>query len=124
MAGSVGDTTVEALSAGIGDALRSVIRFDPQGYEVLSVRDDVAAQYEDDEVEEIHRQQVFEVMHKQYRETLAQGAGRLEATVHLFECILVFRFLDGDGGVLVSVDRAGADVDDLVARCTDILESA
>lgn len=120
MAGEHGDRLVERLKGDVGDALRTVTRFGPGTYDVRFVRDDVDEAYPPDIAEEIHREQMFAAMHREYRERLFHAAGRLESTVHRFEHVAILRVLNGESGVFVSFDRDGSlDVEELCDRCRD-----
>ena len=125
MAGDRDDDLLGRLVDGIGDGLRTAALFDPDSYDVLFVRDDVAEAYPEDIAEEIHREQLFAAMHKNYRETLFSAAGTLDSTVHLFDDVVIFRVLNGDSGLFLSVDRTPSlDVDGVCALGRDAVDAA
>jgi hypothetical protein len=120
-----GDGLQAQLVDGIGDGLRTAALFDPDSYDVLFVRDDVADAYPQGTAEEIHREQLFAAMHKDYREQLFHAAGALDSTVHLFDDVVIFRILNGDSGLFLSVDRTPSlDVDGVCAFCRDVVDAA
>lgn len=112
----------EALGDEVGADLRTIGRFTPEEYDIVYQRDDVAARYTAEEIDEIHREQVFEWLNRPYIEELFDSVGELDCTTRWFDDIVVFLVLpDGDERALfVSVDRTdGLDADAVVACCLD-----
>lgn len=120
MAGHGRRDAVEELRREVGDALRAVAWFDPDGYEVLYFREDIAAKHDEDSIDDVYREQIFEVLNEDYRIDLFD-VGDPEGTVYLYADAYVLRYLTGSGGLFVSVDRADeVDLDGLVTRCDTI----
>jgi hypothetical protein len=103
-----------------GDAIRVIAEYDREGYEAQYVRDDVVAKIQ--EVgEEIHQDLVIQGMGTQYLEDLFQ-AGDLHCSVHRFDEVTAFHFVDEEfSGLFVSVD---SDADIPFATFTDTCHDA
>ena len=100
------DALVSDLRREVGDALRAVGTYDGEAYEVLSLRDDLATELDDDDFDAIRQGAVFDTLERDYYERLFSTVGAFEATVRQFERAVVVEVPTGDhGGVLVSLDR-------------------
>jgi len=88
----------------VGESLRSVARYDADGYEVLYLREDVDADYVSEELGEIYDDLVLSGLGTTRVESLF-NAGDLECTVYGFEDASVFHVVSGrESGLVVSVD--------------------
>lgn len=118
--GSVGDShsLVQELHAEAGDALRSVVRYGEDDYELLYVRENVDGIYTEDELDGIFTDLRLEGWG---RETLEDrfNAGRLECSISGFEEAMMFHFVTSDfDGALVTYDRhAGVNADSFLEVC-------
>jgi len=125
--GSGGETPAEALTEFlheyVGDHLRSVIRYDETGGEILYVRDDVADQYTDEEVEEIVRDVRLEAVQKAHQEDLYEH-GPLNATVRSFDDAVEMHLpRDETTGVAVALDgEVFAAHNTFLGRCMELME--
>lgn len=102
------ETSAEALTeflrARVGDHLRSVIQYDDAGADLLYVRDDVADEYTDDEVERVVRDVRLEAVEKPHQESLYEH-GPLDCTIRCFEDAVEMHFPhDERSGTAVALD--------------------
>ena len=114
---------VTAFREVVGDDLRAIGRFTVDDYEVVFERGDVESRYSHEEIDDIHREQVFEWLNRPYLEGLFDDVGELRCTTRWFDEIAVFIALpDGDDALFVSVDRSeGLDADAVVERCAELV---
>lgn len=86
--------------------LRSVIRYDQDGIEVMYLRDDVADQYSVSELEDTIEESRMESLSAPiYENTFSKGHGELECMVNWFENVIEMNFIVDDGiGVAVALD--------------------
>ena len=104
-----------------GDPVRVIAGYDDEGYDVQYVRDDVETKLRN-VAEEIHDELVIQGMGREYLEELFQ-AGELHCSVHRFDDVTAFHFIDEQfTGLFVSVDSA-ADVPlaTFTDTCRDVL---
>jgi hypothetical protein len=112
-----GDAIVSALREEVGDGLRAVAWFDVEDYEILYFRDDIDAKHDEEAIEDVYQEQLFEVLNEDYRIDLFD-VGDVEGTVYLYEQAYVLRYLSDDGGLFISVDRTDdVDLDGLIGCC-------
>ena len=105
----------------LGDDVRLAFRFEGESYETLHVRDDVSAQFTDEEFE--HRIQTL--MMKGLGDPPSDDSlfdfGHLDATLRFYDEVVVASFPDEDwSGVVVVADRAGSET---VERTLEGLEN-
>lgn len=87
----------------VGDGLRSVIYYDPEGYEVVFVREDVTG-YDDRTVEDIVTDLRADSYEQDIREDL-HGHGSVNCTVWVFEEAIEMHFVAGERrGLAVALD--------------------
>lgn len=93
------------LSESTGDLLRSVAYYDDEGYEVVYLRDDVADEYDEDEIDEAFEDVRLEALTKPRQEDLYTH-GRLECVVRCFSEAVEMHFdLTETTGVAAALDR-------------------
>lgn len=98
------DDLIEFLHTTTGSSLRTVLYYDSQKIEQLYVRDDVKDRYKGENINRIHREQVLENINKHYVENLF-NLGSLQSTTQRFDDAFVVRVMNGDAGLVISVDR-------------------
>jgi hypothetical protein len=104
MSGDGVDTLVGELRDEIGEAVRVVARYNRDGYDALYVRDDVQGRV-DTYGDDVHNDLVLQGVGKERLEDLF--GDDLVCSIHRFEELTAFRFVDGDTdfeGLFVSVD--------------------
>jgi hypothetical protein len=123
MSTSSAEALTEFLRDHVGNHLRSVIYYDEDGGEVLYVRDDVADQYTDDDVEQVVRDVRLEAVDKSHQEDL-YAHGPLNATVRCFEDAVEMHFPhDETSGTAVALDgEVFAIHNTFIGRCMDAME--
>lgn len=96
---SLEEQLVSACRAAVGDSLRSVVYFTPNGYEQVYLRSDLEAEADLDEWV-AHQREGFETP------TAYEGSelGDHQYTLDVFENGFATRVIDGDRGVLVTTD--------------------
>lgn len=120
-------TSAEALTTflrdRVGDNLRSVIYYDDDGGDVLYVRDDVADEYTETDVEEVVRDVRLEAVEKPHQEDL-YAHGPLNYTVRWFEDAVEMHFLhDETSGTAVALDREVFAIHDtFIGQCLDVMD--
>jgi hypothetical protein len=114
---------VTAFREVVGDDLRAIGWFTVEEYEVVYERDDVESRYSPEDIDDIHREQVFDWLNRAYLEGLFDDVGELRCTTRWFDEIAVFITLpDGDDALFVSVDRTeDLDADAVVARSAELV---
>ncbi|MFW5963502.1 MAG: hypothetical protein ACOCQM_01455 [Natronomonas sp.] len=103
------------------DSVRVIAEYDDAGYDVQYVRDDVEAKIQQ-VAEEIHDELVIQGMGREFLEELFR-AGDLRCSVHRFDDVTAFHFLEEQfTGLFVSVDSA-ADIPlaTFTDTCRDVL---
>lgn len=94
---------VQFLQEEINDNLRSVIHYDKDGYEVVYIQDDVAAEYTGDEIEKVIQDLGMEAFSKPLQESL-YAHGELRCTMRWFEDGIELNFLVSDSeGVAIGL---------------------
>lgn len=86
---------VQFLQEEINDHLRSVIHYDDDGFEVIYVRHDVAAEYTDDDINEVIQDLGMEAFGKPVQENLYDH-GELQCTMRWFDDGIELNFLASD----------------------------
>jgi hypothetical protein len=109
-----------------GEDLRSIITYDGDGHELIFLRDDVAAQYTDDELcEAIDGSRLESLYSPIYEDVYADDHGELQCLIQCFDDVIEINFALGDGeGAAVAIDAAAmedahgivADARSLIAR--------
>ena len=114
----------EFLKDCVGDHLRSVIYYDEAGGEVVYVRDDVADQYTDADIEQVVRDVRLEAVEKPHQESL-YAHGSMNATVRCFEEAVEMHFPhDEKCGTAVALDgEVFAIHNTFIGRCLDVMEA-
>lgn len=94
---------VDSLQSEIGEALRVVAGYDDDGYDVFYLREDVEPKLAE-RADEIHGELVLQGIGRGYLEDLF-AAGELHCSMHRFDEITAFHFVDEElSGLFVSVD--------------------
>lgn len=93
------------------DALRSIIKYDHEGVDIVYLRDDVADQYSEEEildaVDESRMQSLSAPLHE---EAFSENHGDLECMVNVFEHVVEMNFTLDDGvGAAVALDIEALD---------------
>jgi len=98
---------VDLLKREVGDDLRAVGRYDKEGYDVLYIREDVANEFSQEDIEEIHHEMVLKGLGNQHIESLFNDEV-LECSIYQFEDSVRLHFVNDDYlGYYVSFDYDG-----------------
>jgi hypothetical protein len=110
----------EFLHSQVDDGLRSVIYYEPEGYEVVFVRDDVDA-VADDDMGDLVTDLRADSYEQGIREDL-RGHGRLKSTIWVFEEAIEMHFVaDECRGVSVALDtETFLAQSTFVSRCLEV----
>ncbi|MFD1647053.1 hypothetical protein [Haloarchaeobius litoreus] len=104
-----------------GDDVRVAFRYEGESYDLLHVRDDVRAQFTDEEFE----RRIQTLMMKGLGDPPSDGSlfdfGELDATLRFYDAVVVASFPDEDwSGVIVVADRTDSET---VERTLESLEN-
>lgn len=105
-------------------ALRSIVKYEPDSYEIVHLRDDVAEQYTERELANAIDDSRMESMTAPiYEDTFAADHGALTCMVKCFEDVIEMNFVLGDGvGAAVALDEAAIrEAHGLVSEARDII---
>lgn len=113
----------EFLKERVGNHLRSVIFYDNNGGEVLYVRDDVADEYSENDIEEVVRDVRLEAVEKPHQESL-YSHGPLNCTLRSFDDAVELHFPhDETSGTAVALDGEVFPMHNtFVSRCLDAMD--
>jgi len=113
----------KSLREYVGDDLRSVLRYDDDGAELVYVREDVADDYSATEVEQVVRDVRLEAVEKPHQEGLYEH-GSLDCTVRCFDDAVEVHFPhDETSGTAVALDHdVLTDEDTLLGKCTELVD--
>jgi hypothetical protein len=109
-----------------GEHLRSIVRYDRDGYEIVFLRDDVAAQYDDQELDNaIDQNRLDSLTSPVYEDVFAKDHGEMRCLVQCFENTLDMNLILDDGiGAIVTLDAAAiADCHGLITKAHDLLDT-
>jgi hypothetical protein len=112
---------IDAIRQEANGALRVLATYDREGYDPIYVRGDVEPKVKT-VAEEIHDELVIQGMGREYLEQLFE-AGELHCSMHRFDEITTFHFLDERfTGLFASID-SGADIRlaTFADRCRELL---
>ena len=123
MAPNPSEALTEFLKGHVGDHLRSVLRYDETGGELLYVRDDVAEQYSRDEMAEVEQDVRLEAFGTSHQEDLYDH-GSLNCTVRCFDDAVEMHFpRDETSGTAVALDgEVFAVHNTFVGRCIELMD--
>ncbi|WP_276271027.1 DUF7522 family protein [Haloarcula litorea] len=112
------ERVAEFLEAEVGDALRSVIYYAEDTFEVVYARGDVREQYDDEDLERVRQELGVTSFGKPAMEELYVH-GELRCTVHCFEDAIEMQFVASDTeGIAVALDPAAFVTQrTFIARC-------
>ena len=105
-------------------SLRSIVKYDNEGVDIVYLRDDVANQYSEEELlDAIDESRMQSLSTSLYERAYSEGHGDLECMVNCFENVVEMNFALEDGlGVAVALDVDAMDDDDgLVSEARDIV---
>lgn len=111
----------------VGDDLRSIIKYEKESFEIVYLRDDIADQYTDEELEEAIDDSRMESMTASIsEEVFAPDHGDLTCLVKCFENVIEMNFVLADGvGTAVGLDaEAMIDAHGLVSEAREIVVEA
>jgi hypothetical protein len=96
----------EFLESRVGDDLRSVIYYEPEDFEVVYIRSDVAALYDEEDLSRVMNDaRIASVSAPYERSIFPESNGELQCTVRCFENVTEFNFVRSDGtGLTVSLE--------------------
>ena len=116
------EALTDFLQTRVGDHLRSVLRYDENGGEFLHLRDDVADQYSDREMDQIVQDARLEAVDKPHQEDL-YAHGRLNCTVRCFDDGVEIHFpSDETSGAVVALDgEVLVTHDTFIGQCIDAM---
>ena len=122
MSREAADELVEFLGSKVGENLRSVIRYDEDGGEVIHVRDDVRQEYTSAELDDVIADNRLEAIEKIHQESL-YAHGELDCTVRCFEDAVEMHFIEsGTEGTAVALDAEVFAIHGMfVGRCREIM---
>lgn len=91
--------------------LRSIVKYDADGMEIVYIRDDVSEQYTDEERETAIDESRMESLHVPiYEHAFSENHGDLQCMVNCFENVIEMNFAIEDGvGVAVAMDAEAMD---------------
>lgn len=120
-----GEGLVEFLLAQVGDNLRSVVRYDTDGYDVVYIREDVGDQYSEADLEAVVRDLGIDAFEKGHQEGLYVH-GDLNCTVRCFDDAIEMNFVfDRGDGIAVSLDgETFATQQTFIGTCLDLVDVA
>lgn len=107
-----------------GDELRSIIAYDEDGHELVFLREDVAAQYTEDELcDAIDGSRLESLYSPIYEDVYADDHGDLQCLIQCFDDVIEINFALGDGeGAAVAIDAtAMAETHGIVADARKII---
>lgn len=116
------ESLVEYLRDEVGEKLRAVGRYDEDGYEILHIRDDVAQEFSEADIEQIHHEMVLKGLGNQHIESLFNDEP-LNCAIYQFASSVRLHFVHEDyRGVYVSIDYDG-DINPsrIAERCRDLV---
>jgi len=118
------EALTKSLREYVGDGLRSVLRYDEDGEELVYVRDDVADDYSETEVDQVFRDVRLEAVEKPHQEDLYEH-GSLDCTVRWFDDAVEVHFPhDETSGTAVALDHEVlTDEDTLLHKCIELVET-
>ncbi|WP_232703552.1 hypothetical protein [Halobacterium wangiae] len=105
-------------------ALRSIVKYDHEGMDIVYLRNDVAEQYSEAELlDAIDESRMQSLSTSLYERAYSEGHGELECIVNCFENVVEMNFALEDGiGAAVALDVEALDDDDgLVSEARDIV---
>lgn len=109
-----------------GEHLRSIIKYEPYDCEITYVRDDVADQYTEDELEKaVDDSRMESIASPIYADMYSEDHGNLLCMVKCFEGVVEMNFALADGvGAVVALDtEAMANGYGLVAKARNVIEN-
>jgi SpoVK/Ycf46/Vps4 family AAA+-type ATPase len=117
------EALTEFLKDYVGDHLRSVMYYDEAGADIVYVRDDVAEQYTDEDVEEVVHDVRLEAVEKPHQESL-YAHGSMNVTVRCFEDAVEMHFPhDEKSGTAVALDgEVFAIHNTFIGQCLDAMQ--
>lgn len=117
------EALTEFLTDRVGDHLRSVLRYDEDGGELVYVRDDVAERYSTAEIKRVFQDVRLEGMGKPHQEDLYDH-GSLNCTVRSFDDAVEMYFpRDETTGVAVSLDGEVFAINNtFIGKCIELVE--
>lgn len=104
--------------------LRSIVKYEHDSFETVFVRDDVAAQYSQEELKHaIDESRMDSLAAPIYEDTYSEDHGDLTCLVQCFENVIEMNFVLEDGvGAAVALDAAAfADAQGIVAEARQIV---
>jgi len=107
-----------------GEHLRGIVRYRPDGYEVIYLREDVAAQCDGQELyEALDQNRLDSLAPPVYEDAFADDHGDMTCLVQCFENVVDMNFVLDDGiGVIVTLDAAAmAEAHEIIAEAHEIL---
>lgn len=119
-----GEPLVEFLLGQVGENLRSVVRYDTDGYDIVYVREDVGDQYSEADLEAVARDLGIDAFEKGHQEGLYVH-GALNCTVRCFDDAIEMNFLFEHGdGIAVSLDgETFATQQTFIGKCLDLVDA-
>lgn len=113
------DALTEALQSDLEDGLRAVAVADlsKKAYEIVYIRDDIAAQYTDEMRDEIFEEMVLENIAEARQTDLFPPLGRLRFTARVFEHGINVVGWDDDEAVFVGLDDDESRIPKAIAAC-------
>ncbi len=113
---------VDLLKDEVGDRLRAVGEYDKDDYYVLYIREDVAEEFTQEDIGEIHHEMVLKGLGNQHIESLFDDEP-LECSIYQFKSIARLHFVKEDYlGYYVSFDYDGnVNPSKIVDECKELL---
>jgi hypothetical protein len=110
----------------VGDHLRSIVRYEHDEFEVMYLRDDVAAQYDDRELyDAIDQCRLDSLTPPVYEDAFSEDHQEMTCLVQCFEDTIDMNFIVEDGvGVIVGLDsEAMSDTHSLITEAYSTIAS-
>ena len=111
-------TLTEKIEAEVGDSLRIIATYDNRDVDVEYIRDDLSAQYSEEEIARVFDQLEIEGMGYTHFEKLFH-IGEMDCAIYGFEGALIFHFPQGSfSGLAVSIDRnVELNPESIISKC-------
>ena len=104
--------------------LRSIVKYEPDSYDIIFLRDDVADQYTEEEIEDaIDDARMDSLTAPIYDDTFSEDHGELTCLVQCFEHVIEMNFVleDGVGATVALDEEAMVEAHGLVAEAREIV---
>lgn len=109
-----------------GEHLRSIVHYDQDNYEIVFLRNDVAAQYDNQQLDRaIDQNRLDSLTSPVYEDLFAEDHGQMRCLIQCFENTIGMNFIIEDGfGAIVTLDAAAiTECHGLISKAHDLLDA-